>query len=55
MSQEKVRVTIYVEGGVVQHVDSPSFVDVKIIDFDNEDTEDNDTGSLPPCKLTEDR
>ena len=52
MSQEKVRVTIYVEGGVVQHVECPSFVDVKIVDFDNEDS---DTGCLPPCELTEDR
>ncbi len=37
MSQEKVRVTVYVAGGVVQHVDSPSFVEVTIVDYDNED------------------
>lgn len=36
---EKVRVSILVEGGVVQEVDAGDFVDVEIVDFDNLEAE----------------
>ena len=39
MAQEKVKVVIYVEGGVVQHVECGDFVEVEIIDYDNESEE----------------
>jgi hypothetical protein len=48
MSQEKVRVTIYVEGGVVQHVECPTFVEVTIVDYDNEE---DDNGCVASGEL----
>jgi hypothetical protein len=32
---ERVRVTILVDGGVVQSIDCGDFVDVEVVDFDN--------------------